>query len=115
MSKENSFSPTRHHFPEGVVNYIEELSYELPWFFFKDCAYGNSAIEKGLDLHPYFSHTFLEDNQIGPCFHKMPWRDMQQFQGAYGTECLTIAARPLAPISAETNFSRALVSLRLCT
>ena len=81
MSKENLFSPTRHHFPEGVVQYIEELSYELPWFFFKDCAYGNAAIDKGLDLHPYFSHTFLENNQIGPCFHKMPWNEIGKFIG----------------------------------
>ena len=57
MSKGNLFLPTRHHFPEGIVKYIEELSHELPWFFFKDCAYGNAAIEKGLKLYPYFYYV----------------------------------------------------------
>ena len=81
MSKGNLFLPTRHHFPEGIVKYIEELSHELPWFFFKDCAYGNAAIEKGLKLYPYFSHTFLEHDQIGPFFHKMPWNEIGKYIG----------------------------------
>ena len=82
MSKENLFSPTRHYFPEGIVDYIESLSYELPWFFFKDCAFGNAAADKGLQMHPYFSHTFLKDNKIDPhFFHRMPWNDIGKFIG----------------------------------
>ena len=81
MSKENSFSVTRHHFPKGVVDYIEEVSYTLPWFFFKDCAYGNLDHPLKKKLHPYFSHTFLENNKIGPYFEKMPWNEIGEFIG----------------------------------
>ena len=82
MSKENSFSPTRHHFPEGVVDYIEKLSYELPWFYFHDCAIGSDACkELGLKMNPYFSHTFLRDKQAGPYFSKMPWNEIGKFIG----------------------------------
>ena len=81
MSKENSFSPTRHHFPDAAIKYIEDLSRELSWFYSRDCAYGDAAIDMGLDLHPYFSHTFLEYNNIGPYFHKMPWDQIGKFIG----------------------------------
>ena len=81
MSKENSFSVTRHHFPKGVVDYIEEVSYTLPWFFFKDCAYGNLNHPLKKKLHPYFSHTFLENNKIDPYFQKMPWNEIGEFIG----------------------------------
>jgi hypothetical protein len=82
MSKESSFSITTHHFPDGIVDYIEKLSYELPWFYFKDCAFGNSAAEQGLEMHPYFSHTFLKDNEIDPhFFQRMPWNDIGKFIG----------------------------------
>ena len=81
MSNENSFSVTRHQFPKGVVDYIEEVSYTLPWFFFKDCAYGNQDHPLRKELHPYFSHTFLEDNKIDPYFQKMPWNEIGKFIG----------------------------------
>ncbi len=81
MSKENSFSPTRHHFPKGVVDYIEDLCHELPYFYKRDCAYGNAAAEMGLEMHPYFSSCFLENNQIGVAFDKMPWNEIGSFIG----------------------------------
>jgi len=80
-NKDNSFSVTKHNFPPDVVDYIEEITLQLPWFFFKDCAYGNSAEDRGLPLHPYFSHTFLENGVIGPFFNKMPWNDIGKFIG----------------------------------
>ena len=81
MSNESSFSVTRHHFPEGVVKYIEDLSLELSWFFHVDCAYGEEAKERGLPMNPYFSHTFLKDNSVGPYFSKMPWNEIGKFIG----------------------------------
>ena len=81
-SKDNSFSVTRHKFPPDAVDYIEDLTYQLPWFFFKDCAYGNAAKEKGLPMNPYFSHTFLQDGEIDRhFFHKMPWNEIGQWIG----------------------------------
>ena len=79
MSKEDSFSITSHEFPEGVVNYIEELSYELPWFFFKDCAYGNYDHPMRKVMNPYFSHTFLQDEEISNFFPRMPWNDIGEY------------------------------------
>ena len=81
MSKEDSFSITSHEFPEGVVNYIEELSYELPWFFFKDCAYGNHDHPLRKVMNPYFSHTFLQNEEICNFFPKMPWNDIGEYIG----------------------------------
>ena len=81
MSNESSLSITRHHFPEGVVDYIEKLSHELPWFYSVDCAYGEEAKKRGLPMNPYFSHTFLENNTAGPFFNKMPWNEIGSFIG----------------------------------
>ena len=81
MSKESSFSVTRHQFPEGVVDYIEQVTYNLPWIFFKDCAYGNFDHPLKKEMHPYFSHTFLENNIIRPNFHQMPWNKIGEFIG----------------------------------
>ncbi len=77
MSKDNSFSITRHEFPPAAVDYIEELTYELPFFFFKDCAYGNFDHPLRKDMNPYFSHTFLKDGEIDHhFFSKMPWNEI---------------------------------------
>ena len=81
MSKDNSFSIIQHDFPKGVVDYIEELTYELPWYFFKDCAYGNQNHPLRKEMNPYFSHTFLEDGKVGPWFTKMPWNEIGEYIG----------------------------------
>ena len=61
MSNDNLFSPIgTFNLPKNAVDYIEKQCTKVPWFFFKDCAYGNDAEEKGLPLNPYFSHTFLD-------------------------------------------------------
>tara|TARA_Y100001963_G_C6761642_1_gene439784 strand:+ start:328 stop:888 length:561 start_codon:yes stop_codon:yes gene_type:complete len=77
MSKDNSFSITKHSFPPAAVDYIEELTYKLPWFFFKDCAYGNTDHPLRGEMNPYFSHTFLKDNEIDRSFfNRMPWNEI---------------------------------------
>ena len=81
MSKEDSFSITSHNFPEGVVNYIEELCLEIPWYFFKDCAYGNVDHPLRKEMNPYFSHTFLEKGTTCPWFTKMPWNEIGRYIG----------------------------------
>ena len=83
MSNDNSFSPIGiFNLPDGAVDYIEKQCTLVPWFFFKDCAYGNEAAERGLPMNPYFSHTFLDVNgKVSPTFHQMPWNEIGSFVG----------------------------------
>ncbi len=83
MSNDNSFSPIgTFNLPEKAVDYIEKQCIKVPWFFFKDCAYGNEAEKKGLPMNPYFSHTFLDVNgTASTTFSSMPWNEIGSFIG----------------------------------
>ena len=62
--------------PREIVNRIEELCYELPWFYFADCALGKEEAERrGLECHPYFSHTLMrvDDQAVSEWYPKFPW------------------------------------------
>ena len=60
MSKDNLFLNTI-QFPRKIANKIEDAALSSPWFFFSDCAHGEDAREKGLDMHPYFSYSLVKD------------------------------------------------------
>ena len=89
MSNDNSFSPIGiFNLPEKAVDYIEKQCIKVPWFFFKDCAYGNEAEEKGLPLNPYFSHTFLDvSGRASATFSTMPWNEIGSFIGIANNIC----------------------------
>ena len=58
MNKDNSSWITRRKLPNKVANIIEEESYKVPWYFFKDCALPIEVVERdSLDINPYFSHS----------------------------------------------------------
>ena len=62
--------------PREIVNRIEDLCYELPWFYFADCALGKDEADRlGLPLNPYFSHTLMrvDDRAISEWYPKFPW------------------------------------------
>tara|TARA_B100000427_G_scaffold173186_1_gene143947 strand:+ start:145 stop:705 length:561 start_codon:yes stop_codon:yes gene_type:complete len=61
MNKDNSSWITRRKLPNKVANIIEEESYKVPWYFFKDCALPLDIVEReNLDMNPYFSHTLSQ-------------------------------------------------------
>ena len=77
MSKGDSLSITRHSFPPDAVDYLEDLCYRLPWFLYKDCAYGNVDHPLRKEMNPYFSHTFLDvSGEAGPFFNQVPWNEI---------------------------------------
>ena len=58
MNKDNSSWIIRRKLPKRIVDIIEEESYKVPWYFFKDCAFlYDDAKRKNLPMHPYFSHS----------------------------------------------------------
>ena len=73
MSNENSSLVTRYKLPNSVSKFIEDEAYKLPFFFFKDCAYGNEDNPLRKEMNPYFSHTFLLDREVSGNFNRMPW------------------------------------------
>lgn len=75
MSNESIFLRTT-QLPREIVDRIEELCHELPWFYFDDCAIGKEEAERqGLPLNPYFSHTLMrvDDQKISEWYPKFPW------------------------------------------
>ena len=60
MNKDNSSWITRRRLPKKIADIIEEESYKVPWYFFKDCALPIEMVERdNLDMNPYFSHSCL--------------------------------------------------------
>ena len=58
MNKDNSSWITRRKLPKRIVDIIEEESYKVPWYFFKDCALPLDVVERdNLEMNPYFSHS----------------------------------------------------------
>ena len=60
-----------------MVDNIEEVCYTLPYFYFKDCAYGNEdpyGMRK--EMNPYFSHSLLLEGKISDHFMMFPWNDI---------------------------------------
>ena len=58
MNKDNSSWITRRKLPNKIANIIEEESYKVPWYFFKDCALPLDVVERdNLEMNPYFSHS----------------------------------------------------------
>ncbi len=76
MSKENSSLVTKFSLPSRMVDDIEEVCYKLPYFYFKDCAYGNEDNPLKKELNPYFSHTFLLNRQVSHQFSLIPWNEI---------------------------------------
>ena len=77
MSKDNSSLVTRYKLLPKMVDNIEEVCYTLPYFYFKDCAYGNEdpyGMRK--EMNPYFSHSLLLDGKISDHFMMFPWNDI---------------------------------------
>ncbi len=74
MSNDNSFLITRHKLKLTDQKLIEILCKKLPYYYFDDCAYGNFEHELKGDMHPYFSHTLLnEQGEKSEHFRKFPW------------------------------------------
>ena len=62
MNKDNSSWITRRKLPKRIADLIEEESYKVPWYYFKDCALPIDVVEReGLDMNPYFSHLLSKD------------------------------------------------------
>ena len=58
MNKDNLSWITRRKLPKRVADIIEEESYKVPWYFFKDCALPYEDVKrKNLPMYPYFSHS----------------------------------------------------------
>ena len=74
MSNDNSFSITRHKLKLTHQKLIENLCTKLPYYYFADCAYGDFESEHKKDMHPYFSHTLLNEGaKKSEWFRKFPW------------------------------------------
>ena len=73
MSKDNLSWITRRKLPKKIADSIEREAWNVPWYFFKDCAYGEVALELGLDLHPYFSHSLSQNERKSPYFNNFPF------------------------------------------
>ena len=46
MNTDNSSWITKRRLPKNVADIIEEESYKVPWYFFKDCALADEIIER---------------------------------------------------------------------
>ena len=81
MNKDNSSWITRRKLPKRIADNIEDLSYNVPWYFKKDCALPLEIIEReGLPCNPYFSHAlFISPNQYSDHYGQFPWEFIKQF------------------------------------
>ena len=77
-----SFSITRYKLKLTHQKLIENLCKKLPYYYFDDCAYGNFEHELKGDMHPYFSHTLLNEyGEKSEYFRKFPWIPIGQAIG----------------------------------
>ena len=74
MSKDDLFLHTT-RLPKRVVDLIERLALESPWFYSADCAYGDSDHPLRKEMNPYFSYGMIKnDGKINRTeFRKYPW------------------------------------------
>lgn len=82
MNNVTSFSITRYKLKLTHQKLIENLCKKLPYYYFDDCAYGNFEHELKGDMHPYFSHTLLNEyGEKSEYFRKFPWIPIGQAIG----------------------------------
>ena len=80
MNKDNSSWITRRRLPKKVADLIEQESYKVPWYFFKDCALPLEVVERdGLDMNPYFSHALMRGRDKSKEYQFFPMDFVTQF------------------------------------
>jgi hypothetical protein len=76
MSKDDLFLHTT-RLPKKVVDLIERLALDSPWYYSPDCAYSIDVVDKlGLPTYPYFSYgwyTGFINNEHIRQFNLYPW------------------------------------------
>lgn len=86
MNKDNSSWITRRRLPKKVADIIEEESYKVPWYFFKDCALPLEVVERdNLDMNPYFSHTLSQGESKSEYHRLFPLDFVSQIAMKHGT------------------------------
>lgn len=77
MNNETSCLVTRYKLKVTHQKLIENLCHEMPYYFFKDCAYGNVDHPMRKEMNPYFSHTLLHvKGTTSDFFYKFPWDEI---------------------------------------
>ena len=89
MNKDNSSWITRRRLPKKIADIIEEESYKVPWYFFKDCALPIEMVERdNLDMNPYFSHSLSQGDQHSVHYRLFPLDFVSQFAMRKGKKML---------------------------
>ena len=80
MNKDNTSWITRRKLPRIIVDRIEKLSYEVPWYYFHDCALPDEIIERdGLERNPYFSHALSQGDSKSDHYKNFPMDFLTQY------------------------------------
>ena len=88
MNKDNSSWITRRKLPKRIVDIIEEESYKVPWYFSKDCAYGDSEHLLRKEMNPYFSHALSVGKDRSEYYKKIPLDFISQYVHCKGRPML---------------------------